>query len=136
MKINQKKTRKSTVRASRYTRPARAIKAEDEIIDDAPAAEEEAAVVVEPEATDLLFEAEDVAELLNTVTGEEVEVSAEDDAVVFTVGDYDYTVEAEGDEEILETSRKVLKGKKRVAASTRARAAKPAQRPARRPVRK
>lgn len=95
-----------------------------------PAAEAEAEVVVDPSATELVFETEDVAQLLAEVTGDTVEVEADENAVVFSVGDADYTVEPEGDEEILETSRKVLKGKKPVAAATRA------KRPARRPTRK
>ncbi len=76
---------------------------------------------VAPEASDLLFEAEDVAELVAEVTGEPVEVTAEEDAVVFAVGEDEYTVEADGDEEVLEASRKAFRGKRFVAASTRRR---------------
>ncbi len=48
----------------------------DDVIDD---------VVVEPEATDLLFESEDVAELLAEVTQQPVEVTADDsEAVIFS----------------------------------------------------
>lgn len=68
---------------------------------------EETDVVVEPEATELLFETEDVAQLVAEITGLPVEVSAEEDSVVFAVGDDEFTVEPEGDEEILE-SRKVI----------------------------
>ena len=85
----------------------------DEVVDDA------GEVSVDPEASDLLFEAEDVAELVAEVTGEPVEVTVEDDSVTFAVGDSEYTVEAEGDEEILEASRKVLKDKRKVSASTK-----------------
>ena len=74
-------------------------------------------VFVEPEASDLLFEAEDVAELVAEVTGEQVDVAAEDNFVTFTVGEDEFTVTAEGDEEILE-SRKVAP-KRNVNASTR-----------------
>lgn len=74
---------------------------------------------VAPEASDLLFEAEDVAELVAEVTGEPVDVTADDDAVTFAVGEDEYTVEAEGDEEILEAVRKPLRNKKTVAASRR-----------------
>lgn len=74
---------------------------------------------VAPEASDLLFEAEDVAELVAEVTGEPVDVTADDDAVTFAVGEDEYTVEAEGDEEILEAVRKPLRSKKTVAASRR-----------------
>lgn len=73
--------------------------------------------VVEPEASDLLFEAEDVAELVAEITGKDVEVTADEDSVVFAVGDDEYTVEAEGDEEVLEAVRRPLKNKKAVKAS-------------------
>lgn len=110
------------------------VKAEDEVIvDDIPAEDDVAAVEVDPEATDLLFEAEDVAELVAEVTGQEVEVSVDNDAVVFTIGDDEFTVEPEGDEEILEASKKVLKGKKAVRASKSVPARKAANR---RPVRR
>lgn len=91
---------------------SKAIKAaeEDEIM------EEEAPVEVAPEATDLLFEAEDVAELVAEVTGEAVEVATDADEVIFTVGDTDFAVSPEGDEEVLEASTKVI-GKKAVKAS-------------------
>lgn len=81
---------------------------------------------VAPEAADLLFEAEDVAELVAEVTGQPVEVSAEDDgnAVTFTVGDDEFTVEAEGDEEILESVRRTFRGKRPVSASTKRQPAK------------
>lgn len=89
----------------------------DEMID----APEVGGVDVAPEATELLFEAEDVAELVAEVTGEPVEVSVDDtdDTVTFTVGDSDYVVEAEGDEEILESVRKPMKNKRPIKASTR-----------------
>ena len=73
--------------------------------------------VVEPEASDLLFEAEDVAELVAEITGEDVEVTADEGSVVFAVGEDEYTVEAEGDEEVLEAVRRPLKNKKAVKAS-------------------
>lgn len=85
-------------------------------MDEAPAG----GVDVAPEASDLLFEAEDVAELIAEVTGEPVEVTAEEDTVVFAVGDEEFTVEAEGDEEVLEAVRKPLRGKRPVSASRRA----------------
>lgn len=74
---------------------------------------------VAPEATDLLFEAEDVAELVAEVTEQpvEVEVAEDGDSVTFAVGEDVYTVEAEGDEEILESSRRNMRGKARVSAS-------------------
>ena len=98
-------------------------------------------VEVAPEATDLLFEAEDVAELVAEVTGEVVEVTAEGDDVTFVVGEgetvEEYTVSAEGDEEILEASRRAFRGKRPVRASRRPMARRPmARRPmgSRRPV--
>lgn len=85
-------------------------------------------VNVAPEATDLLFEAEDVAELVAEVTGEVVDVTADGDNVVFAIGEgetaEEYTVTAEGDEEILEASRRTLAGKKTVAATRKARSAR------------
>lgn len=108
----------------------RRVTAGDEI--DAPVeTTAEAEVVVDPSATELVFETEDVAQLLAEVTGDTVEVEADENAVIFSVGDADYTVEPEGDEEILETSRRVLRGKKPVAAAARTRAKRPARRPAR-----
>ena len=96
------------------------VTAGEEVID-TPVDTTDAVVDVAPEATDLLFEAEDVAELIAEVTGEAVEVEIADDAdtVTFTVGDEEFVVEAEGNEEILESVRKNLRGKKVVNASTR-----------------
>lgn len=79
------------------------------------------AVEVPAEATDLLFEAEDVAQLLAEATGEDVSVEVDDDAVEFTVGDQVLTAEAEGDEEVVESSTRVVKSRKsarRVTASS------------------
>lgn len=85
---------------------------EEEVLDD-----------VAVEETDLLFEAADVAELLAEVTGESVDVTVQDDgeSVDFAIGDDVYTIQAEGDEEILETSRRALAGKRTVSASSRTR---------------
>lgn len=77
---------------------------------------------VAPEATDLLFETEDVADLVAEVTGETVEVETTDDAVEFTVGEGEeaetFTVEPEEDAEILESAR-IPRSKRAVKASTR-----------------
>lgn len=102
------------------------VKADDEIIEEnvEDVVEEGPAedVIIEPEATDLLFEVEDVAELISEITGQPVDVSAEEDMVEFAVGEDVFTVEAEGDEEILEAaSKKKLENKKTVKASTRTR---------------
>lgn len=128
-KITKKPVRASKRVATRAQRPStkRRVVAEDEIIDDEFVDDEvvddvdegEADVVVEPEATDLLFEAEDVAELVAEVTGEEVEVAIDDEAdtVVFTVGEDEFTVVPEGDEEVVESATKRTRGKRPVRAS-------------------
>ena len=79
MVIQKKVSKKSAVKASNVRKARRrAVKAneelEDEIID-------EEAVDVAPEASDLLFEAEDVAELVAEVTGEDVAVTADNDEI-------------------------------------------------------
>lgn len=70
---------------------------------------EQAAVEVAEEATDLLFEAEDVAELLAEVTDQVVEVSVDGDDVIFNVGEDEFVVTPEGDEELVESSTRVMK---------------------------
>lgn len=113
----------------------RKVYAGDEIDERLDSTVDQGDVEVDPEATDLLFEAEDVAELVAEVTGQSVDVTVDDDAVTFAVGEDEYTVEAEGDEEILEASTKVLRNKRRVSASTQRRtAAKSSRRPANRRV--
>lgn len=109
---------KRRVSASKSVRSRRPVKAADETEDMEMNVDEVDEVNVED--TDLLFEAEDVAQLLAEVTGEPIDVTVNDDgeSVVFAVGDDEFTVQAEGDEEVLETSRRVLKGKKSVKAST------------------
>ena len=91
---------------------------DEDVVDDTPDADED--VNVAPEATDLLFEAEDVAQLVAEVTGQPVDVDTAEDgnSVEFTVGEDVFTVTAEGDEEVLEAVRKPLKKKKPVSAST------------------
>lgn len=71
------------------------------------------------EAYEMLFEAEDVAQLVSDVTGEDVEVSVDGDKVEFAVGEDTYVVEAEGDEEMLESSTRIRKSARKVSASTR-----------------
>lgn len=77
-----------------------------------------AGATVAPEAQELLFEAEDVAELVAEVTGEPVDVTTDGDSasVTFGVGDDTYTVEAEGTEEVLESTR-IPRRRRTVAAS-------------------
>lgn len=74
---------------------------------------------VAPEATELLFETNDVADLVAEVTGQDVEVEATEDAVEFTVGEDTFVIEPEGDEEVLEAATKVSPRRKTVKASTR-----------------
>lgn len=95
-------------------RTTKAIKADDEIdetVDDVDTAVEEEA--------DLLFESEDVAELLAEVTGEAVDMEVTDDAVVFTVGDEEFEITPEGDEESLEACTKTRKRAVQAATKTR-----------------
>ena len=73
---------------------------------------------IAPEAVDLLFEAEDVAQLVAEITGEDVEVTADENVVTFAVDDMEYTCEADGDLETVEESKRFnRKGAKRIAAS-------------------
>lgn len=120
MKIEKKNTKRVVKASSRNASLKRRVMADEEImeqeIDEIPE-EDETVVEIDPEATELVFEAEDVAELVAEVTGEEVSVSVDTDQVVFTVGEDEYTVAPDGDEEILETSRKALRGKRSVKAS-------------------
>lgn len=103
MRIQYKASQKP-VNASR-----RPIKAEEEMIEDAP---------VMDDPGELLFEATDVADLLAEVTGEDVNMDMDDNVVVFTIGEDEYTIEPEGDEEVLEAVRKPLRNKRPVAANT------------------
>lgn len=80
-------------------------------------AETETAVAQEVQG--LLFEAEDVAELVAEVTGSEVEVTADGNTVTFDIGDESYTVEADGDEEVVEAATSIRRPR---------RGAKPAKR--------
>lgn len=116
MRIQKKVTKKTVKAASRLAK--RAVRANEEVVEDEII--EDADVEVAPEASDLLFEAEDVAELIAEVTGQDVEVTADEDAVTFAVGEDEFVVEAEGEEEILESTKRPLRGKAPVKASKRA----------------
>lgn len=101
-------------------RSTKAIKADDELdVEDELPEVEDTDVEVSPEATELLFETKDVAQLLAEVTQQPVDVDTTDDgeSVEFTVGDDVYTVESEGDEEVLESVRKPFKRKKAIKSS-------------------
>lgn len=121
MVIQKKRaSKKSAVKASNSRAKARrrAIRANEEMEEEVDVdVEEGGAVDIAPEASDLLFEADDVAELLAEVTGEDVSIEADEDQVIFGIGDDEFTIEAEGDEEILENTRKPLRGKASVRAS-------------------
>ena len=114
MVIQKKTSKKAAVKASNRAVSRKKVRANDEIEEVVDEPEE---VEVAPEAADLLFETEDVAELIAEVTGEEVSVTADEESVEFEVGDDVFIVEAEGDEEILESTRKPLRNKKSVKAS-------------------
>ena len=92
------------VTASEIRRRNRKVMADEEFddVDDVEVAD----VEVDPDASELLFEAQDVAELIAEVTEKPVEVTADEDTVVFSVDGTEFTVEADGAEEVLE-SRKV-----------------------------
>lgn len=101
-------------------RSTKAIKADDELdVEEELPEVEDTDVDVAPEVSDLLFEAEDVAQLLSEVTQQPVDVDTADDgeSVEFTVGEDVYTVEAEGDEEVLESVRKPLQKKRAIKSS-------------------
>lgn len=85
---------------------------------------------VSEEASELLFEASDVAELLAEVSGEDVDVTADGETVEFGVGEETYTCTAEPTDEVVESSTRVRKNARRVAASSTVR------RPAGKAVRK
>ena len=75
---------------------------------------------VAEEAQDLLFEAEDVAELIAEITGEDVKVEADETAVTFDVAGEQFTCEADEDDEVVESSTRVRAGR-RIAASAKRR---------------
>lgn len=78
-------------------------------------------VSIDDAATELLFETEDVAQLISEVTDSPVDVTVEDNGEVkFAVGDAEFTVTPEGDEELLEASTRI-RGRKPIRASRAAR---------------
>lgn len=82
---------------------------------------------VAPEASDLLFEAEDVAELVAEITGEDVSVEADESTVTFEVAGESYTCEAEeGLEEVESCTR--IRSRRPVKASSIGRAPRKAAR--------
>ena len=132
IRASRKMPARRPVSASRQAIRRRAIKADEEFDDipediEAPVADE-AGVTVDDAASELLFEAEDVAELVSEVSGLPVDVTVDENEVTFTVGDDEFTVTPEGDEEIVEESKRMRKSARRVSASRRM----PARRPSRR----
>lgn len=118
---------KASARPNRTRMPnnaRRPIKAEEEMIDDSK--------IMDQDTSELLFEATDVADLLAEITGEDVDMDMDDDVVVFTIGEDEYTIEPEGDEEVLESVRRPMRRMRSVKAGSRpSRTAqrKPAARP-------
>ena len=88
--------------------------------------------IMDQDTSELLFEATDVADLLAEITGEDVDMDMDDDVVVFTIGEDEYTIEPEGNEEVLESVRRPMRRMRPVKAGRRpSRTAqrKPAARP-------
>ena len=83
----------------------RKITAAEEVEEIEEKVEEE--VEVAPEVEDVLFEAEDVAELVAEITGEVVEVAADGEDIVFSVGEDEFTVTPDEDAEYVESSKRV-----------------------------
>lgn len=84
-------------------RSKKKIVADDEIMEQ-PVDQVEDDVDVEPAAAEMLFEAEDVADILAEVTGQPITVEVADDAsqCVIGVGEDEFTIDAEDAEEINE----------------------------------
>lgn len=80
------------------------IVADDEIMEQPVDQVADEDVAVEPAAAEMLFEAEDVADILAEVTGQPITVEVADDAsqCVIGVGDDEFTIDAEDAEEINE----------------------------------
>lgn len=123
IRASRKMPARRPVSASRSSLRRRAIKADEEFedIDDIEIPADDAVVedevTVDAAASELLFEAEDVAELVSEVAGLPVDVTVDEDEVTFTVGDDEYTVTPEGDEEIVEESTRMRRGARRVSAA-------------------
>lgn len=90
----------------------------EETFDDEDAGEGE--VNVDPEISEVLFEAQDVGEILAEVTGEDVDVYSDQDTgdVIINVGDEEYTITPDEDAEEV-TSAKKPAARRPVKASTR-----------------
>ena len=86
-------------------RSKKKIVADDEIMEK-PVDQVAYDVDVEPSAAEMLFEAEDVADILAEVTGQPITVEVADDAsqCVIGVGDDEFTIDAEDAEQINEAA--------------------------------
>lgn len=75
------------------------------------------------EVSDFVFDADDVAELVADVTGEDVEVGVSEDgeSVEFSVGDEMFICSGEPADESVESASKIGRRKKRVSASSNGR---------------
>ena len=76
---------------------------------------------VAEEAADLLFEADDVAELIAEITGEDVSVEADETAVTFDVAGEKFTCEADEDDEVVESASRVRRNASKISASAKRR---------------
>jgi hypothetical protein len=74
---------------------------------------------VAEEAADLLFEADDVAELIAEITGEDVSVEADETAVTFDVAGEKFTCEADEDDEVVESASRVRRNASNISASAK-----------------
>lgn len=114
-----KASRKVTRRIVRASQRGRVMAAEDEIDDTV-----DKSVNVNDGAEDLLFETDDVAQLVAEVTQQPVDVEVSDDgsSVDFTVGEDTFTVEPDDDTEVLECTRThspAIKASRRIRRRTR-----------------
>ena len=93
----------------------RVIKAEDEV------ELENGGEQVVDEAAEMLFQGEDVAELLAEVTGAPVDMEVDGESVIFTVEDEEFVIEPEEGLEVVESKTVVSSKKKPVEAATKKR---------------
>ena len=95
-------------------------------------------VSVESSAEGLLFEVQDVAQVIAEITGQDVEVSTDDetDEVEFAVGDEVYTITPDGDEEEVVSSRQISKRPVRASRVRRGARRRPVKASTRRAVRR
>lgn len=126
---NHRSAKTNRVMANRAVNRRRRVMAGEDVQDFDDVADD-ATVEVAPEASELLFEAQDVAELVAEITEKPVEVTTDEDTVVFNVDGTEFTVEADGTEEVLESRRvrgrsvrasRAMRGARRPVRASRAR---------------